>query len=158
MSESIDQLRAIQTRLTARLATEEDPQGLIAKGLHHVGEAITCLEAELLSHETPSRVSSGGEQFEVVAVATDNVPRFKGIPEIDNVTVQEGQAILLVGQLDRKHNGIWIVRHEDWAWPLQPQLTERIGVLDGLLHQDTVWICSGEGEFVPIPVPRRGVQ
>lgn len=150
---TVTQLQAIQEQLREGLA--DDDQGLVARALHHLGEAITCLEADYLS-ATP-RETKLGEQFEVVAVADSHISYLKGIPEIDNLTLSPGDAVLLIGQRNAHDNGIWIIRDGDWARPIQPSLTNRVGVTDGLLHADSVYVCAGPGDYSQIPVRRRGL-
>jgi len=146
---TIDALRTLHTDLTQQLKDEDDDLGLLARGVHHLGEALTCLEAFWLSG---AKLTDG---FEVVAVADHHVSALRGIPVFDTITVKPGGAVLLTAQRNAEENGMWIVRDGDWARPTQPDITERVEVTDGLLYEDTIYVHAGSGEYVQLPHKRQ---
>jgi hypothetical protein len=151
---AIDGLREVQADLQRQIEEEEDDLNLLGEALHHVGEALDKLEAYWL--RGAKRGEDGETQFEVIAVADNHVPVLRGLPEIDNILIDPGRALLLVGQFDGAQNGIWIVREGDWERPtFQPDTTDRVEVIGGLIYEDSVWVCAAPEDYSQLPHKRK---
>ena len=145
----IDTLREMQADLTRQAEEQADDTGLLARGLHHIGEALVCLEAFWLAD---AKVFN---KFEVTAVADTHVSVLRGIPEFDTAIVKPGEGVLLTAQRNPNDNGVWIVREGGWARPAQPEITGRVEVTSGLLYEDTIYVHAGSGEYAQLPHKRQ---
>jgi len=87
-----------------------------------------------------------------IAVATANITTLSGLQTIDNVTLVEGDRILLTAQTSSIANGIYKASANKWQRTNDLELgTSAAGVTilvnQGTLNANSVWICTNEEGF-----------